>query len=194
MSDFKPVTDYVARFIQLTEEEEEYFVSLLRLTHVRKKQFIVQPDFVCQYRSYVVKGALRGYLIGNDGEEHTISIAIEDWWISDFTSFINQEPAILYVEALEDSTLIQLSYSNEQLLLERIPKFERYFRITSQRAGAAIQRRMLSSLSKTAEERYNELAAKYPKFLQRIPQYILASYLGMTTQFLSKIRNQKAKS
>lgn len=193
MNDFEPIIKNVSRFIDLTAEEEGIFASYLRLVKVKKKQFIVQPDFVCQYRTYVVQGAVRAYLLGNDAHEHTIALAMDDWWISDYTSYIYQEPATLFVEALEESTLIQLSYKNEQALLEHLPKFERFFRIHAQRGGAGIQKRMLWSLSKTAEERYEELARMYPEFLQRFPQYVIASYLGMTTQFLSKIRNQKTK-
>lgn len=193
MNEFELIIKNVSRFIDLTEEEVAVFTSHLRIIKVKKKQFIVQPEFVCQYRTYVVKGALQAYLVGNDGQEHTIALAMDDWWISDATSYIYQEPATLFVEALEASTLIQISYTNEQALMEQVPKFERFFRIHAQRGGAGVQKRMLWSLSKTAEERYEELARMYPGFLQRFPQYVIASYLGMTTQFLSRIRNQKTK-
>jgi CRP-like cAMP-binding protein len=193
MTEFIPIIENISRFITLTEEEEDLFTSLLRTQKVRKKQFVVQPEYVCQYRTYITTGALRSYLIGNDGQEYTIALAVDDWWISDFTSYINQEPATLFVEAVEDSTLVQISYQNEQILYEKVPKFERFFRLHSQRGSAAIQKRMLWSISKSAEERYEEMQKKYPQFMQCFPQYIIASYLGMTTQFLSKIRNQKIK-
>jgi len=194
MDEFAPIIRNISRLIDLTEEEKEIFISHLRIVKVKKKQFIVQPDFVCQYRSFVLSGALQVYLIDNDGQEHIIALAIEDWWTSDFASYINQEPATLFVEAAEDSTLIQLSYKDEQELYEQVPKFERFFRLQVERSGVAIQKRMLSSISKTAEERYDELLKRQPQFLQRFPQYVVASYLGMTTQFLSKIRKQKVKS
>lgn len=193
MEDFALIIKNVSRFIQLTKEEEEIFISYLHIVKVKKKQFLVQPGFVSKHRHFIIKGALRLYLLGNDGVEYTIGLAIEDWWISDFTSYINQEPATQFLEAAEDSTVIQLSYADEQALYEKVPRFERFFRITAQRGGAAIQNRMLSRISKTAEERYDELMKRYPSFLQRFPQYVIASYLGMTTQFLSKIRNQKTK-
>jgi CRP-like cAMP-binding protein len=193
MDDFLAVKKNVGRHIQLTEEEEKYFVSLLRITKVKKKQFIVQPEFACKYRSYVLNGIMRAYLVDKEGQEHTIALAIDDWWIADYGSFINQEPATLFVEALEDSVLIQIDYNAELLLLETVPKFERYFRIVTQRAFAFSQKRIMSNLSKSAEERYEEFIEQYPKFAQRLPQYVLASYLGITTQFLSKIRNQRVK-
>lgn len=193
MDEFLEIKKYVARHIQLTEEEENYFVSLLRVLKVKKKQFIVQPEFICKYRNYVVKGAMRAYLVNNKAQEHTIAFAIEDWWISDYYSYINQVPASLFVEALEDTTLIQIDYNSEQLLMETVPKFERFFRIITQRSFAFLQKRMLSNLSKTAEERYNEFMEKYPSIANRVPQYALASYLGFSTEFLSKIRNKRTK-
>ncbi len=193
MEEFLPIVNYVSKFIELTQEEKLFFVSLLRIRKVRKKQFIGQPDFVSRYRSYIVAGAMRAYLIDNKGNEHTIAIAIEDWWIGDFTSYIFQIPATYFVEALEDSVLIELDYDSEQKLLEANPKFEKFFRKVLERLVAALQQRLLSNLSKSAEQRYDEFAIKYPQLLNRIPQYILASYLGFTTEFLSKIRNRKVK-
>ena len=136
---------------------------------------------------------MRAYLLDDKGQSHTIAFAIEDWWISDLNSYLNQEPATLYVEALEDTTLIQFDFITEQRLLETIPKFERFFRVVSQRSFTFLQRRMLSNLSKTAEQRYDEFIQKYSSIANRVPQYTLASYLGFSTEFLSKIRNKKSK-
>jgi CRP-like cAMP-binding protein len=183
----------ISRFITLTDEEEKYLLSILRITKVRKKQFIVQPEFVCRYKSYVYQGVMRSYLVNNDGQEHTVSLAIDDFWISDFNSYHFQEPAKLFVEALEDSILVQLEYHAEEILLEKYPKFEKFLRIFYLRAVANYHNRMISNLSKTAEERYDEFMEKYPAIVHKVPQYALASYLGMTTQFLSKIRNSKTR-
>ncbi|HET6990304.1 MAG TPA: Crp/Fnr family transcriptional regulator [Bacteroidia bacterium] len=193
MDEFDPIKKHVARYIQLSEKEEAYFVSLLRITKVRKKQFIVQPEFTSKYRSYVVSGTMRAYLIDNNAQEHTLAFAIDDWWISDYNSYINQEPATMFVEALEDSVLIQIDYNAEQLLMETVPKFERFFRIITQRSFAFLQKRLLSNLSKTAEERYEEFVGKYPEIVNRVPQYALASYLGFSSEFLSKIRNKRIR-
>ena len=193
MDNFLKIKQHVAKYIHLTEDEEKYFVSLLRIVNVRKKQFIVQPEFTCKHRTYVVKGAMRAYLIDDKGHDHTIQFAIEDWWISDFSSYINQEPATLLVEALEGTEIIQIEYSSESLLLERIPKFEKYLRIITQRSFAFLQKRMLSNLSKSAEQRYEEFLERYPSIVNRVPQYALASYLGFSTEFLSKIRNKRIR-
>lgn len=195
MRDFDSILKNISRFVQLDQSETDVFTSHLKVVRIKKKQQIVQPDFVCKYRTYVVSGALKAYVIDpKDAQEHVIGLAIEDWWISDFTSYINQEPATFFVEAVAASTIIQLSFENEQKLYDLIPKFERFFRLHAQRTASGMQKRMLSRISKTAEERFDELADRYPTFLLKFPQYVIASYLGITTQFLSKIRNHRTKS
>lgn len=193
MDEFESIRKYATKYIHLTQVEENYCISLLKITKVKKKQLIIQPGFTCKWMSYVVKGALRTYLIDNNGQEHTIAFAIENWWITDYNSYINQEPATLFVEALEDATLIQMEYNTEQHLLEAIPKLDRFLRIISQRSLGFLQKRMLSNLSKTAEERYIEFTEKYSSIVDRVPQYALASYLGFSAEYLSKIRNRQAK-
>jgi CRP-like cAMP-binding protein len=193
MDDFSAITNYVSRYIALTEGEKTYYTSLLRIKKVKKKQFIVQPDFVCTHRSYILKGAMRAYLIDGNGQEHTVSFGIEDWWIADFNSYIFQQPATLFVEAMEDSTLIQISFEHEQQLLEKLPKFEKFYRILAQNGYAYLQRRILSDISLNASERYEHFMAKYPLIAARIPQYALASYLGISHELLSKIRNKRVK-
>lgn len=191
MKEFLPVLEYISRYVTLTEEESTLFCSFLKITKVKKRQFIVQPGFVCKHKSYVVKGAFRGYLVDNDGKEHTQSFAIEDWWISDYSSLIYQEPATLFVEALEDSVLIQIDYEDQQIFLNKIPKLEKFERIITQRSLAFHQKRLLSNFTKTAEERYDDFMSKYSAISKRVPQYALASYLGFSTEYLSKIRNKK---
>ncbi|HEV2479466.1 MAG TPA: Crp/Fnr family transcriptional regulator [Puia sp.] len=193
MDAYEAIIKNIERFVELTEEERAYFISLLRVTKVRKKQYICQPEFVCRYKSYIFEGAMRSFFVDSNGQEHTIALAIEDWWISDFYSYLYQTPGTLFVEALEESTVLQLEYHAEEQLLERYPRFEKYFRILSIRSLANLQKRMLSNLSLTAVERYDEFLAKYPLIASRVPQYALASYLGITTEFLSKIRSDKRK-
>lgn len=157
---------------------------------MKKRQFIDQPGFVCSYRNYVVKGAFRSYLVDKDGKEHTVQIAIEDWFISDFYSYITQKPATLFVEALEDSQLFQMKYEDIEGLCSRSHKISEYFRISTERAFAFSRKRALSALSMTAEERYLEFSERYPGISQRVPQKVIASYLGISPEFLSKVRAQ----
>jgi CRP/FNR family transcriptional regulator, anaerobic regulatory protein len=192
MDNVSPLVQYVTKQIELTKEEEEYFASLLKIKKIKKKQFVEQPGLVSRNRHYVVKGALRAYLIGNDDQEHVISLAIEDWFIGDAGSFISQESATPFVEAMEDSVLIQLSYENEQLLLKNVPKFERYFRIRAQRIAVNVQKRVLSNISQSAEERYEEFSKKYPQLLLRFPLYILEGRNCKCRICLCKYRSKMA--
>ncbi|RAJ12249.1 Crp/Fnr family transcriptional regulator [Arenibacter echinorum] len=187
------IASYIQRFISLTEEEASHFSSKFKVVKVRKKQFIVQPNFTAKKRFYVVEGALRSFVVNKSGQETTIALAINDWWITDYNSYIFQQPATMFVEALESSTLLELDFEKEQDLKKSNPKFETFFRIIAERGLASQQRRITMNLTKSAEERYTYFTEKYPQFLQHIPQYALASYLGMTTEFLSKIRNNKVK-
>lgn len=188
------ILQYVSQFIDINKDEKEYFLSLFTEKTIKKRQFIVQPDYVCKYRTFILEGAFRGYLMCTEGKEHTISFGIENWWISDFNSYIFQEPATLFIEATENSKILQLSYNDEQELLEKHPKFEKMFRIMSQKDLASNQKRVMSNLSDSAEIRYEKFVVQYPKINNRMPQYAIASYLGFTTEYLSKIRNKRTQS
>ena len=186
------IAAYIDKFVKLTEEEKELFSSCFKEVKIKKRQFIVQPNFIAKHRQYVLKGAFRAYVVADEGQEHTITFAIDDWWITDYNSYIFQQPATMFVVALEDSIILQLDYEKEQELKLQNHKFETFFRIMAERGLAAQQRRIISNLTQTAEERYETFSNKYPQIVQRVPQYALASYLGMTTEFLSRIRNKRA--
>ncbi len=192
MVDYSPLLENINRYVSLTGEEATELTNIVSTSKVKRKQFIIQPGFVCQNRSYIVKGAFRVFYIGNDGKEHTVSIGVEDWFVTDFYSYINQVPALNYAEALEDSVIFQMNYNDIEPLCKKIHAISEYFRLTTEKAFAFSRRRVISSISKTAEERYEEYLASYPHIVQRIPQYVLASYLGISPEFLSKIRKRKA--
>ena len=194
MQDFSSILSHIAPHITFNDEEKALFISVLRMKKVKRKELLEQPGYVSKYRTYIVKGAFRGFFIGMEGQQHTISLAVDDGWTGDPGSFLMQEPATLFIEAMEDSTLIQWSYESEQMLLEKIPQFSMVMMKRAQQIAVTIQRRVISQLSLTAEERYEEFAKKYPAFLQRFPLYVISSYLGMTREFLSKIRNQRTGS
>ncbi len=191
MTEFKPLLTHINKKIALTPEEENIFLNSFKLTKVKKRQFIVQPDFVAKHRHYVLEGAFRAYVVADEGQDHTVQFAVEDWWISDYNSYIYQQPATMFVVALEDSLILKIDYEAEQALKNSNPKFETFFRIMAESTVAAMQRRLISNLTQSAEERYDTFLSKYPKIANRVPQYALASFLGMTTEFLSKIRNKK---
>jgi CRP-like cAMP-binding protein len=177
-----------------TDKDAEFFVAHFTERKVKKRQFIIQPDFIAKYRIFVAQGTFKAYVIDKNGQEQVISLAIDGWWISDPNSFIYQQPATMFVEALEDSIILQLGFENEQILKAYSHKFETFFRTVAERGLAFMQRRLIASLTLTAEERYEQFAKKHPQFLQRVPQYSIASYLGMTTQYLSRIRKKQSKS
>lgn len=191
MNDFENLLNNIKRYVDLTSADEEALCSRIKTSLVKKKQFIVQPNFTCQHQTYVQSGTLRSYLLDGKGIEHTIQFAIDDWFISDFNSYITQSPATLFVEAIENTTIQQLSYEDAESLCLEHPIYERYFRLVAQKSFAFAQKRILSNLGKTAEERYLEFNQMYPHIAQRVPQYMLASYLGMSPEFLSKIRKRQ---
>ena len=190
MDEYESIFKNIKKIVEITSDDEQEFSSYLRKVRIKKKQLIVQPGFTCTHQTYVVKGAFKSYFVNNDGVEYTIQFAIDDWFISDFNSYITQTPASLFVEAFEDSIILQIEYNDEEKLCSNNPKFERFFRIVAQKSFAFAQRRILSNIGKTAEERYIEFNSMYPSIVQRVPQYALASYLGMTPEFLSKIRKK----
>lgn len=185
------IIDYIKKFVRLTEDEAKKFSDAFKEVKIKKRQFIVQPNFIAKHRNYVLKGAFRAYVVAEEGHDHTITFAIDDWWITDYNSYIFQQPASMFVVAIEDSIILQLDFDKEQELKSSNHKFETFFRIVAERGLAFQQRRVVSNLTQTAEERYESFLTKYPQIVQRFPQYALASYLGMTTEFLSKIRNKK---
>lgn len=184
---------FIYNRVAMSPEELEELAASFNIRKVKKKQFIVQPDFIVRHRTFVAQGALRSYVVDGNGIEHTIQFAVEDWWISDINSYQYQKPATMFIAALEDSTILQVEYETEQRLKQINHKFETFFRIGAERTAAYHQRRIISMLTQTAEERYNEFLITYPNVAQRLPQYALASHLGMTTEFLSRIRNKKMK-
>jgi CRP-like cAMP-binding protein len=185
--------DFARRLVPLTPEEEGLFVAAFKEVKIKKRQFIVQPHFVAKHRYYVIQGAFRAYVVADEGQDHTISFAIEDWWITDYNSYIFQQPATMFVVALEDSITLQLEFEKEQELKQTSHHFETLFRIMAERGLAFQQRRIISNLTLTAQERYDQFMSRYSKVAQRLPQYVIASFLGMTTEFLSKIRNNKVR-
>ena len=192
MKDYSGILNNIRRYVTLSQEEENQLIAIIRTTRIKRRQFLDQPGFTSAYRNYVVKGAFRSYFIDDDGKEHTVQIAVEDWFVSDFYSYITQTPATLYVEALEDSFILQMKYNEIEALCGKIHALSEYFRITTERAFAFSRKRALSNLSLSAEERYLEFLERYPGIVNRVPQKVIASYLGMSAEFLSKIRAQLA--
>ncbi len=193
MPDNSVIIDYIKRSVSVTDEEAIQFSNAFTALKVKKRQFIVQPGFTARHRNYVMTGAFRAYVVDDKGYDHTIAFAIDDWWITDYNSYILQQPATMFVVALEDSTILQIEHEKEAALKKANHSFETFFRIRAERTAAFMQQRIIANLTQTAEERYETFIGKYGAIAERVPQYTLASFLGMTTEFLSRIRNKKTK-
>lgn len=190
MDEFKPLLDYINRVVQLTEEEERILGSLISRRKLLKGQYFLQQGDICKYSGFIVSGCTKTFYSDEEGQEHVIMFSIEDWWTSDMGSYIAQKPADFNVQCIENTTLIQFSYENQQELLRKVPRLERFFRIIIERALVASQKRIVRNMSMSAKDRYLLFRKEYPKIEQRIPQYMIASYLGITKEFLSKIKSQ----
>jgi CRP-like cAMP-binding protein len=192
MSDIDLILSNVEKHVALNESEKDLFVSFLERKSLSKRTIVLKAGEVCRYSTFVVDGALRSYSVDKSSDEHVISFAVKDWWIADMYSLISQKPAILTIEAIADSEVLLLSKQNQELLYEKVPKFERFFRILTENSLVANQQRIINNLTLTAEERYLHFMKKYPFVLECAPLHNIASYLGMTPEFLSKIRRRLA--
>ena len=177
--------------ITLSDEEEQLFKTYLTPKKLRRKQYLLQEGDVCKYTAFVEKGILRLYTIGEKGNEQIVQFALEGWFIADMFSFISGEPATQNIDALEDAELILISKSAEEEILNKIPQYEHFIRLQIQGAYLALQKRLSAMFNLTTEEKYTRLLNSYPDIVQRVPQHMIASYLGLTPETLSRARNPK---
>lgn len=189
---FELLSQSINEKISLTAEEFNFTKTLFIPKKLRKKQFLLQEGNVSKYTAFVEKGMLRTFSVDDKGNEPILQFSMEGWWAGDLYSFLTEEPSQYHIEAIEDCELLLITRPSWDLLLEKIPAFERYFRILIQNSLIATQRRLMGSMSETAEEKYTKLVNNFPGCLQRIPQHMIASYLGITRETLSRIRGQMA--
>ncbi len=190
---FALILSNIAKHVELDQEEIDYFSSLLIAQELKKKDFLLSKGQYCNYISFVNAGLLRAYHTNEDGKETTVMFAVKDWWITDMHCFINQQPAMLTIQAVNDSTILKLSKANFEKLFEKVPKFERFFRIVMQNAYIREQIRGIQNLSANAQDRYLGFLTKYPQIASSINQKQLASFLGITPEFLSLLKKNVIK-
>lgn len=183
----------ITRFASFSEEELHIFHSLLIEKKVPKKTFLLRQGEVCNMECYVVKGCLRKYCIDEHGAEIVIQFAVEDGWISDIASFHDRTPSQLYIDTLEDCELLVMTPENKETLLRTIPGFERMYRLLVQRSLANLQERLYDTITQPAHVKYQNFLNKYPELPQRVAQHHIASYLGISPEFLSKVRTRLAQ-
>ncbi|MBW4890632.1 Crp/Fnr family transcriptional regulator [Mucilaginibacter sp. HMF5004] len=182
---------HIKRYVTLTADEELLLCESLEVIRLKKKQFLLEPGKMCKGNYFIIKGCIRQYFVNGKLNEQIIQFGLESWWVADQDSLLNKQPSTIYIQAIEDTELLLLPETKRDELFEQIPKLESYFRIMMQKAFVASQRRIGFIFNQTDEERYRYFAGLFPDFLQRVPQYMLASYLGFTPQFLSRIRARK---
>lgn len=182
----------LSKHISLDENETKLVTAAYKLKQLKKREFLLHQGEVSRYENFVNKGCLRAFNVNEKGEEYIVQFAVEDWWTGDMYSFLTGTPSTLYIEALEDCEILQIDRPGLEELYLKVPKLERFFRILIQNAFIASQNRVLSSMSRTADERYLEFIRKYPNIEQRVSQYQVAAYLGVTPEFLSRIRKKFA--
>ena len=181
---------YINKHVNLTADEEAFLTSKVSYRKYLKGQYVVQQGDICKYECFVLSGCTKMFYADDDGQEHIILFSIEDWWTSDLGSFITQTPSDFNIQCVENTELAMFSYEIIEELYAEIPKLERFFRQIIERAFVASQKRIVRNFALTAKDRYLYFRKQYPKMEQRIPQYMVASYLGITKEFLSKIKSQ----
>ena len=190
---FEVLKKYLTDRAVLSDEQLDLICSFFVPKRVEKGEFILREGEIAKYGNFITSGCLRSYVIDNKGKEHIIQFAPETWWLTDITSIINQTPSLYFMDALEPSNILMIDFAGHQKIAEIIPAFNKAFQAGQQKHTAAKDRRIISSLTATAEERYQHFLHTYPTIAQRVPQHMLASYLGITPETLSRIRKKWAE-
>lgn len=178
----------INKHISLSKKEESYFTSLLSEKKLKKKQFLVHENELNKFTAFVNKGCLRSYSVDRNGFEHILQFAPPGWWIADIASLISKQPGKLNIDALENSEVWLLTRDDQEKLFHKHPKFERFFRILTENSIAANHNRLLDYMGLNAPERYEIFCKRYPTLMKSLPQKQIAAYIGVTPEFLSKMK------
>lgn len=178
----------ISKHVTLTPDEEQLFLSKIEIRHFKSKSILLNAGQTSKYTYFVNSGILRSFNINDNIIEHVLHFACEGWWIGDMYSYISGKPGSLFIEVLEDAEIVMISKENHQQLYREIPKLERFFRILAENSLVSHQERLMDSLGLTAEERFEKFCKKYPTLIQRVPQKHIASYIGVTPEFFSKMK------
>ncbi|WP_196894874.1 Crp/Fnr family transcriptional regulator [Aureivirga marina] len=179
--------------ISLKENEISLVKNHFKIKELKKKEILIFPGDVSNHMQFIYKGCLRNYYMDQEAKEHILQFGIENWWVNDLYSYLTKTPSKQFVQAIEKSIILQIHRDSLNELFDQIPAIERFFRLKFEKAYVSLQDRTINTLSKTAEERYLEFRSQYRDIEQRVPQYMIASYLGITPEFLSAMRKKIAK-
>lgn len=182
--------NHIAKFTDISDEEFLGVLAFFQVQNVRKKENLLAEGQICKHHYFVLKGCLRKFFISEKGVERTTEFAIENWWITDNMAFEHALPTGFYIQAVENSEVLKIDKRSQDKLLTAFPKMERYFRFIYQRAYAASQLRFKYLYELSKEEFYRHFSKQFPEFIQRIPQHLIASFLGFTPEYLSEIRKK----
>lgn len=182
---------HLKTYISLNDDEVEFLLSHVKPIIIKKKDFLLKEGQICKHNYFVEQGLLRMFFINNKGTEQTTQFALENWWIADYMSLMKQHNSHFNIQAVEPSTIISIEHHKQDQLLKQLPQLEHYFMLMMQRAYAAAQMRVMYFHVYSKEENYREFVRLFPDFVQRIPQYMLASYLGLTPEYLSELKKSK---
>jgi CRP-like cAMP-binding protein len=184
------VIDNILKHVAISATEQELFLSKTETRQYKAKTIILNAGEICKHSYFVNSGVLRSFNINDNIVEHVLSFACRGWWSGDMYSLLSQQPGNLFIEVLEDVEVVLLSKENQELLYLEIPKLERFFRILTENSLVANQERLMDNLSLTAEERFEKFCKKYPTLIQKVPQKQIASYIGVTPEFFSKMKSR----
>src|SRR6187402_802456 len=184
------ILENIAQHVSLTQQEQELFLSKTEIHHYKAKTILLNSGAVCKHSYFINSGILRSFNINDNIVEHVLAFACPGWWIGDMYSLLSQKPGNLFIEVLEDAEVVLLSKENQDILYREIPKLERFFRILTENSLVANQERLMDNLSLTAEERFEKFCKKYPTLIQKVAQKQIASYLGVTPEFFSKMKSK----
>ena len=182
--------DNIVKHVALSTQEQKHFLSKTETHYYKAKTILLNDGEICKHSYFVNSGVLRSFNINDNIVEHVMSFACKGWWISDMYSLISQKPGNLFIEVIEDAEVVLLSKENQEQLYDDIPKLERFFRILTENALVANQERIMDNLSLSAEERFEKFSKKYPSLIQQVPQKQIASYIGVTPEFFSKMKSK----
>lgn len=183
----------IAKHVSLSNEEQERVLAFTEIQHYKAKTILLKEGQICTHSFFVLKGILRSYTIDENGVEHVVSFACPGWWIADMYSFLSQRPGQSYIEVNEDAEVLILSKENQEKLYLEVPKMERFFRILIENSLVANQQRLIDNMSFTAEARYDKFTKKYAELVHCLPQKQIASYIGVTPEFFSKMKARLLK-
>lgn len=184
----KIISNIFSDYLNLDSNELSVIANYLTPRKIKRKQFLIKEGRLTEYAAFVLNGCLRSYSIDENGNEHILQFAPENWWITDMASYIAAQESTLYIDALIDSEVFLLSRVNQLKLFDEVPKLERYFRIITEKALVSSRQRVLDNMKLTARQRYQKFCKKYPTLVNTIPQKQIAAFIGITPEFLSKIR------